>query len=232
MSHLDNRARRWADRWQGRLACCIACALALFPLTGAAHPHGWVDVSVKVITDTQGRAEALQQRWRLDPFYSQLLMEELRAAQGDEPMAARLDQLGVEIRNTLAPKRYFTHVTRAGQPVELGDVDDFTTLARGGRVELMFRLPLANPLPLDESPVRYRIYDPTYYLEVVHEADGDTPRPDALTVEEDGCRTRIIAADPDPAKVAEAAMLDRGEQAEEGLGRFFAETGEIRCDHP
>lgn len=232
MSHLKTRARRCPDRWHRRLASGIACVLALFPLTGAAHPHGWVDVSVKVMTDAQGRAEALQQRWRLDPFYSQLLLEELRAAQGDEPMAARLDRLGVKIRHTLAPQHYFTHVTQAGQPVALGDVDDFTTLARGGRIELMFRLPLASPLPLDESPVRYRIYDPTYYLEVVHEADGDTPRPDALTVAKDDCRTRIIAADPDPAKVAEAASLDRGEQAEEGLGRFFAETGEIRCDPP
>lgn len=211
----------------------LAFALALLPLTGVAHPHGWVDVSVKVMTNAQGHAVALQQRWRLDPFYSQLVMEELGAAQGDEPMAARLDQLGVEIRRTLAPKHYFTHVTQAGQPIELGEVDDFTTLARGGRVELMFRLPLSTPLRLEEAPMRYRIYDPTYYLEVVHEADRETPRPDALTVAKDDCSTRIIAADPDPAKVAEAASLDRGEQArEEGLGRFFAETGEIRCDRP
>ncbi|MFG6175950.1 DUF1007 family protein [Halomonas sp. THAF12] len=203
--------------------------LSLWPLLAAAHPHGWVDVSVRVMTDEQGRAEALQQRWRLDPFYSQLLLEELRAAKGEASMEARLDRLGVEIRHNLAPKHYFTHVTRDGRPVALGEVDDITTLARDGRVELMFRLPLATPLPLDGAPMRYRIYDPTYYLEVVHEADNETPRPDALRVAGADCTTRILAADPDPAKVAEAASLDRGEQAEEGLGRFFAETGEVQC---
>jgi len=208
----------------------LAILLSLWPLLAAAHPHGWVDVSVQVMTDAQGRAEALQQRWRLDPFYSQLLLEELRAAEGEASMEARLDRLGVEIRHNLAPKHYFTHVTQDGRSVALGEVDDITTLARDGRVELMFRLPLAEPLPLDEAPMRYRIYDPTYYLEVLHEADDEAPRPDALRVAGADCTTRILAADPDPAKVAEAASLDRGEQGSEGLGRFFAETGEVQCD--
>ncbi|XKE44536.1 DUF1007 family protein [Halomonas organivorans] len=214
------------------LALCLASALSLWSLPSPAHPHGWVDVSVRVLMDEQGRVEALQQRWRLDPFYSQLVLEELRAASGEAPMEARLDQLGVEIRHNLSPQHYFTHVTHDGEAVALGEVDDFTTLARDGRVILMFRLPLVEPLPLDQGAMHYRIYDPTYYLEVLHEAEGETPRPDALGVTGADCTTRIIAADPDPAKVAEAARLDRTEQAPEGLGRFFAETGEVRCDSP
>lgn len=149
---------------------------------------------MRVQLDERGRAEALQQRWRLDPFYSQLLLEELRAAQGEATMEARLDQLGVEIRNNLSKQNYFTHVTLDGEAVELDEVNDVTTLARDGRVILMFQLPL-----------------------IVTSAD---------------CTTRIIAADPDPSKVVEAALLDREARAPEGLGRFFAETGEIRCDPP
>ncbi|ATJ83726.1 DUF1007 family protein [Halomonas beimenensis] len=212
------------------LALCLASVLSLWPLASPAHPHGWVDVSVRVLMDEHGRVEALQQRWRLDPFYSQLVLEELRAASGEAPMEARLDQLGVEIRHNLSPQHYFTHVTHDGEAVALGEVDDFTTLARDGRVVLMFRLPLAEPLPLEQAAMHYRIYDPTYYLEVLHEAEGETPRPDALRVTGADCTTRIMAADPDPARVAEAARLDRTEQAPEGLGRFFAETGEVRCD--
>lgn len=214
------------------LALCLACTLSLWPLASLAHPHGWVDVSVRVLMDERGRVEALQQRWRLDPFYSQLLLEELRAAQGEAPMEARLDQLGVEIRHNLSQQHYFTHVTLDGEAVALGEVDHLTTLARDGRVVLMFRLPLAEPLPVDQAAMHYRIYDPTYYLEILHEAEGDTPRSDALSVTGTDCVTRIMAADPDPAQVAEAARLDRTEQAPEGLGRFFAETGEVRCDLP
>lgn len=214
------------------LALCLACALSLWSQPSPAHPHGWVDVSVRVAMDERGRVEALHQRWRLDPFYSLLLLEELRAAPGEAPLEARLDRLGVEIRRNLSPQRYFTHVTHDGEPVALGEVEDFTTLARGDRIELMFRLPLAEPLAMHQAPLRYRIYDPSYYLEVLHEAEGDSPRADALRVTGADCATRIIPADPDPARVAEAARLDRDEQAPEGLGRFFAETGEIRCDPP
>lgn len=210
----------------------FACALSLWPLLSTAHPHGWVDVSVRVQLDERGRAEALQQRWRLDPFYSQLLLEELRAAQGEATMEARLDQLGVEIRNNLSKQNYFTHVTLDGEAVELDEVNDVTTLARDGRVILMFQLPLIEPPSLDRAIMRYRIYDPTYYLEVLHEAEGGSPQPDALIVTSADCTTRIIAADPDPSKVVEAALLDREARAPEGLGRFFAETGEIRCDPP
>ncbi|MCK2184306.1 DUF1007 family protein [Halomonas getboli] len=212
-----------------RLATGVACALSLFPLVGEAHPHGWVDVSVRVMLDDQGRAEALQQRWRLDPFYSQLLLEELRAEAGEASMEAALDRLGTDIQHSLAPQHYFTHVTHDDDPVALGEVEAVAALIRDDRVEVMFRLPLAAPLALDRAPMHYRLYDPSYYLEVLHETDGDTPRPDALTIADADCTTRIIAADPDPAKVAEAASLDRGEQAEDGLGRFFAETGEVQC---
>ncbi|MDN3556639.1 DUF1007 family protein [Halomonas maura] len=229
---MPSRHSSWGEAGRRLLALALACALALWPLPSPAHPHGWVDVSVRVQLDDRGRVEALQQRWRLDPLYSQLLLEELRAAQGKAPMEARLDRLGVEIRQQLSPQHYFTHVTRNGEAVALGEVNDFTTLARDGRVVLMFRLPLAEPLPLGQAAMHYRIYDPTYYIEVLHEADGETPRADALRVTGADCATRIIAADPDPVQVAEAARLDRGERAPEGLGRFFAETGEVRCDLP
>ncbi|WP_249260673.1 DUF1007 family protein [Halomonas caseinilytica] len=208
----------------------LGMVLFLLPLTGMAHPHVWADISVKVVLDDQGRVEALRQRWRLDPFYSLMLIEELKGAEGDAPMEARLDQLGSEIRNNLAPKGYFTEIRHDGEPVAVDEVQEYTTMARNDRVEFLFKLPLAHPLPLGESALRYRIYDPSYYIEMVHEINDDqTPRDDALVVVGGDCTTRIIAADPDPEQVAMAARLDRTDEAPEGLGRFFAETGEIRC---
>ncbi|MDT8896025.1 DUF1007 family protein [Halomonas sp. I1] len=211
----------------------LGMALLLLPSAGVAHPHVWADISVKVILDDRGRVEALRQRWRLDPFYSLMLIEELKSAEGDAPMEARLDQLGAEIRNNLAPKGYFTDIRHGGEPVEVDDVETYTTMAREDRVEFLFELPLAHPLALGESALRYRIYDPSYYIEMVHEIDDDqTPREDALLVMGGDCTTRIIAADPNPEQVAQAARLDRTDEAPEGLGRFFAETGEVRCPAP
>ncbi|GHC22296.1 DUF1007 family protein [Aidingimonas halophila] len=207
----------------------IAITLFMIPLSAAAHPHGWVDLQVSVILDEQGRVEALQQRWRLDPFYSLILLEELGRADSDASMDARLDQLGTEIRDNLDSQGYFTEIAHAGESVPSGRVEEYTTMARGERVEFTFRLPLASPLSLEDQPLQYRIYDPTYYIEIVHDADDEGREDEALSVTGNDCTTRIIPADPDPERVAEAARLDQTDDAPDGLGRFFAETGEVQC---
>lgn len=196
-----------------------------------AHPHGWIDLGVAVRFDERGRVEALEQRWRMDPFYSLVVMEELAAADDDASMEQRLDGLGLEIRDNLAARQYFTELTHGERSVPLGEVEAYSVRRRDARLVFSFVLPLEVPLAPGDTPLRYRVFDPSYYLEVVHEADDEVPRADALTLRgaPDGCTTRIVQADPDPAKVAQAAQLDVDETAEPGLGRFFAETGEVSC---
>ncbi|MBD3895532.1 DUF1007 family protein [Halomonas sp. ML-15] len=216
--------------WWRRLA--LGVALTLLPCLVWAHPHGWIDMSMRVILDDDGRVEALHQRWRMDPFYSLVLLEELGRAQGEESLEERLDLLGMEIRDTLAPQGYFTELRHADNAVALGDVQEYTVMERDGRVEFVFLLPLEAPLALDGEPLAYRVYDPTYYIEVLHEENGDGPSDEALVMAgaDTRCSTRIIPADPDPARVAQAARLDITDEAPDGLGRYFAETGEIQCD--
>ncbi|WP_242458020.1 DUF1007 family protein [Halomonas sp. YLGW01] len=213
----------------------LALALTVLLLGTApearAHPHGWIDLGVVVHFDQQGRVTALEQRWRMDPFYSLVVMEELAADASETSMEQRLDRLGLEIRDNLAAQQYFTELSHGGQPLALGDVENYSVRRRDDRLVFSFLLPLATPLAPGDMPLRYRIFDPSYYIEVVHEADDEGPRMDALTLRgaADDCAARIISADPDPARVAEAAQLDIDETAEPGLGRFFAETGEVTC---
>ncbi|PMR72118.1 DUF1007 domain-containing protein [Billgrantia endophytica] len=205
--------------------------LLLAPALVQAHPHGWIDIRMRLILDDQGHLEGLHQAWRMDPFYSLVLIEELTQAAGEEGLEAGLDQLGGEIRANLAPHDYFTELRLGDEKLAVGEVTEYTVMARGGRVEFIFLLPLASPRALNEKTLNYKVFDPTYYLEVVHEADGNTPLDDALVVNgELSCTTRILPADPDPERVMEAAMLDITDEAEPGLGRHFAETGEVTCE--
>ncbi|TFH85824.1 DUF1007 family protein [Billgrantia azerbaijanica] len=226
MTPTDPRlARRPVLTWPTALLLWLLPGLAL------AHPHGWIDLSVRLLLDEAGRATALYQSWRMDPFYSLVVLEELEQAGGEAGLDAGLDQLGGEIRDNLRPHDYFTELSLDGEPLALGEVEEYTVLARDGRVEFHFRLPLVEPRALAGRTLRYRVFDPTYYLEVVHEAEGDAPRDDALTVSgARACRTRILPADPDPERVMEAAQLDRTDESAPGLGRHFAETGEVTCD--
>ncbi len=214
-----------------QLALALTVAAAATP--AFAHPHGWVDLSVEGVFDDAGRLQALRQQWRMDPFYSQVVMEEMGRLEDGTSMPERLDALGVEIRNNLATQDNLTHITLDGEPVAQAEVTNTNTEIRGDRLVFSFVLPLASPVEMAGHALDYRIFDPTYYIEMVHEAnaDGSEPLPEALTLSgaPADCTTQIVQADPDPSKVMEAAMLDKTESGEPNLGRFFAETGEIRC---
>ena len=83
---------------------------------------------------------------------------------------------------------------------------------------------------LGGSPLAWQVYDDTYYIEFLYDQDTDTPI--ALQDAPADCTGRVIPADPDPQRVADAAALDRDATAPSGLGRFFAETGELTCPAP
>ncbi|WP_235040299.1 DUF1007 family protein [Vreelandella profundi] len=194
-----------------------------------AHPHGWIDLSARVMTDDQGVASGLYQTWRMDPFYSLVVFEELQQVEGAS-LEQGLDQLGKEIRDNLSSEHYLTEVSINGEQQALGEVSEYTAMERDGRLVFMFILPLETPQSLTDSTLTYQVFDPTYYIEVVHEADDNQPTDEALILEgELSCELSILPANPDPELVMQAALLDKGESGESGLGRYFAETGSVDC---
>lgn len=211
------------------VAFVLAMSSFLISTNAHAHPHGWIDLSVRVITDDQGLVSSLHQTWRMDPFYSLVVFEELQQAEGAS-LEEGLDQLGKEIRDNLATQHYLTEVRINNAPQALGEVIEYTAMERDGRLIFMFILPLETPQPLTDSLLSYQVFDPTYYIEVVHEEEDGQPRDDALIYNgEPACELAILPADPDPEVVMQAALLDKDESGEPGLGRYFAETGQIDC---
>jgi len=211
------------------VAFVLAGSSLLVSPDARAHPHGWIDVSVRIITDDQGMVSGLHQTWRMDPFYSLVVFEELQQVQ-NASLEQGLDQLGKEIRDNLSGQHYLTEVRINDEPQALGEVSEYTALERDGRLTFMFILPLETPQPLADSLLRYQVFDPTYYIAVVHEEEGGQPRDDALILNgEPACELSILPADPDPEVVMEAALLDKDESGEPGLGRYFAETGQVDC---
>ena len=157
-----------------------------------AHPHGWIDMSVRVITNDDGAVTGLHQTWRMDPFYSLVVMEELQQVPGTS-LEQGLDQLGSEIRNNLTPQHYFTEVRIGDKPQTFGEVTEYTALERDGRLTFMFILPLTSPQPLSGQVLEYQVFDPTYYIEMVHEEEGDEPSPQALILNgEPDCTLSVL----------------------------------------
>ncbi|CDM23684.1 hypothetical protein BN940_06076 [Castellaniella defragrans 65Phen] len=204
-------------------AACLC--LALRPAPAQAHPHAWIDVRSTVVLSPGGAFTAIREQWLFDELYSAAVMDGMA---GDSPSgkASAQDFAAMAIEN-LGPYDYFTKISAGGHAVRLGQATEFTGAMQGGKLLLSFTAPLAEPVDPAARPVSYAIYDPSYFIRMMHRPE----QPPAIEgAAGRACRLRVVPPDPSPEDVARAYALDRGAQAEEDLGDLFAERVHIQCE--
>jgi len=201
-------------------------ALLLFCGTLGAHPHAWIDLRASVLFTAEGDVKALRQEWVFDPTYSHLLLEDLAVDQPDLDLEKALELMTERMLGNLREYDYFTEI-------ELGERRLVPAPARNGslhlrqrRLHLKFDLPLEAARPEPAQPLNYRVYDPTYWIEILHDAE------DVIHLAGGGgCTAHVQPARPEPWLVAYAATLDRDQRAPiEDLGRRFAEVVFVECN--
>lgn len=200
--------------------------LLLMSLPVAAHPHVWIELRVTPLINAQGQLTALQQSWRFDPFYSLILLEELERGGPANELEQRYDQLAQEVVANLARVDFFTRIQQGQQAIKPGQVKDYTLLRTGQRIEFSFELPLQQPIPLRSTQLSYRIYDPGYYIEILH-----TPEQGINASQLPGhCRTHLEAPNPSSELIEAALSLDITDMAEDPqLGLYFSERLLLEC---
>jgi ABC-type uncharacterized transport system substrate-binding protein len=201
--------------------------LALVTLSAApagAHPHAWIDLRSKVTLNADGEVSGLELYWLFDEWYTIYIADEL--TKSGLTSTEYLTSLAQENLANLAEYDYFTKVTVNGDPVETGEVTAFETGLSDERLWLKFDVPLAQPVDPHAGYVSYMIYDPTYYIEVLHQEE------EPVTFEGPGaerCRGTITAPNPTFDAMALASALDVTQSAGDGLGEVFAETVDVTC---
>ncbi len=207
------------------LACLMAAAI-LSPSALSAHPHVWADVRVRVLFDDKGRVRALHQYWLFDDYYSAFVLSGADMNKDGKPDQAALAAVLAENMKNLKEYDYFSRTWSGDVRIKTGEPGDLATTVKDNRLEMSFVLPLAEPVTASDLPFRYAIFDPTYYIEMVH-AEAD----DAVTFDAGakGCKADIRQPNPNPEQVALAASLDRTQSAGDTLGMFFAETVYVTC---
>jgi ABC-type uncharacterized transport system substrate-binding protein len=204
-----------------------AAGLAAGP--AGAHPHVWIDLRVEVVFDGAGAVEAIRQAWLFDPYYTVFATEGLDGDGDGRPDPEKLAELLRENLSNLAEYRYFTEASADGAALAFEPPEGAVSAMRGDRLEMSFLLPLAEPAEADGFA--YRIYDPTYYIEMLH---AEQPPAVRLLEAPAGCDYRIEPADPTPEAVGLAAAADRSQRVVPGpggntIGALFAETVTVRC---
>ncbi|WPL17064.1 ABC-type uncharacterized transport system, periplasmic component [Thiorhodovibrio winogradskyi] len=91
--------------------------VVLLSLPALAHPHAWIDLRVRVMANAAGEVTGLYQEWLFDPYYSQIVLEDV----GSEAKAATKDAwlaaIATKILKNLADYHYFTSVEQGDEPV-------------------------------------------------------------------------------------------------------------------
>lgn len=204
----------------------FVASIALGSVSAHAHPHAWIDVSSAVLFDQKGQAVALEQVWLFDEYYTAFAVEGLDEDGDGAPDPDGLAALLRENMTNLADYDYFTLVESGGAQEPLGAVTEMSSRMQGDRLEMRFVVHFAAPQLAKDSSFSYAIFDPTYYIEMLHFAGDDAVR---LVGAPSGCSVARSIAEPDAETMAFAAMLDQTQSAGSGLGIQFAETVTVQC---
>ncbi|GLQ07420.1 DUF1007 family protein [Sneathiella chinensis] len=189
-----------------------------------AHPHGWIDLRSTVILDAAGHITALEQEWLFDPLYSTFVMEDLSGTA--ESQRDALTTLAGSNLQELRSYNYFTEVRADDVKIDLGEVSEYESELRNGRVWMRFVVPLATPVSPTLKTFEFAVFDPTYYTEILHlEGDIITFRGDATG----GCFGRIMPPNPTTEAILLAQTMDRDATPDTTLGSVFAERVEVSC---
>lgn len=200
------------------LAGALLVAQSIMAPPTHAHPHAWIDLRSTVVLDDKGQAVALEQEWLFDDFYTAVATE----------VSGSTDWNGLAAENlrSLRAHDYFTEVTADGKKVPLGTVSKFSSELRNGRLWMRFQVPLEEPVNPSKTEFSYSVFDPSYYIEILHKK-GDLVAFAGNASK--GCYGQIVAPTPSADMVMLAQALDRNAKAGDGLGRVFAERVDISC---
>lgn len=208
----------------------VLAALVLLPAGVQAHPHAWIDLRISFERDGEGQITHMLHHWRFDPTYGQYLYDDAQEHQSGDTPEARLQGLATEILDNLDEYRWYSHLEVAGEALGIAAAADPRMAMDAGLLHFRFRLELEQPVDPTDEPLAYRVYDPTYFIEILHQDPHGTEILDASGLVDATCQARLERPRPDPALVARALALDYGASVDYDLGRHFAERVTLRCD--
>jgi ABC-type uncharacterized transport system substrate-binding protein len=190
-----------------------------------AHPHAWIDIQTIVLFDSKGRITGLHERWLFDEFYTEFAIKDFALTAGGKIRPEKLLELAEGNLNNLKEYSYFTYLDADGMRQTFKSHENVTSTLEGKRIAMSFTLHLTKPIDPRTTTVSYRIYDPSYYVEMKHLAkDGVVISGNLGT-----CTTRLDIPKPDAAFVTLAAALDKNAKGPDDMGSFFAERVHIAC---
>jgi ABC-type uncharacterized transport system, periplasmic component len=205
--------------------CAVLMFLTLLSANAGAHPHSFITITNQLVV-ADGKLTGMKMRWVMDELTSaDLLYDAGKAKPGDEVWK----KLAAEVMANVLGQHYFTEFWHDGKKVKFENLPTAYGLARQGhQAVLTFTLPLATPQPLAGQTYTFSTFDPTYYVDMSYEKDGDVAfGPDF----KGACKVSVHTPKPNEDMLSYAQSLDKADAPPEDmdLGKQFAQKVTIAC---
>lgn len=208
---------------------CVLAATTFFltlswVTSALGHPHMWVDLESRVVLNIDDGRVVIQQIWLFDDFFSTSVIEDASLDPGgtNAGIQKEIDR----ITEALKPYNYYTEIEMGGKNLSSTLVGDVTWEVIQNRIKLRFTIAPNKSSVSDVQGWSYAIFDPTYYIEMLHE-EGAT-----ITIDGDltqKCSSWIEQPNPSADAVALSQSITLDNNADDTVGRFFAETVHVSC---
>lgn len=133
--------------------------------SAAAHPHVWVDASLDLQME-EGRVTALDITWLFDDFYSEMVRGDFDQNGDGSLSQEELDALVGVSAASLSGHSFFTHLRIGDERVRVPAVKEFYAEDDGVQITYRFRVVLAEPVDLNETPFSVGLFDEGYYVAI------------------------------------------------------------------
>lgn len=206
-------------------AAALGTALAL-ATPASAHPHVWIDMTVSSVFNDKGELAGFTHIWAFDEFYTVFQLEGFDLSEGNVPDADLLADYAVAMTDSIADFGYLMRIEGKEGRLSVSARDESARLRPDQRLELTFTVDLDKPVDTVDWPVSYSVFDPEYYIEMLHEKGTGvlmTGAPPAT------CTSDLHRPTPTFEMISLAAALDRMDQGPGTLGEAFAEVVTIDC---
>ena len=209
-------------KWVFRTMPALAAALVTVP--ASAHPHVWIDMTVSAMFAEDGNLTGFRHVWIFDEFYT---VFQLEALEGREPDEEALEIFADDMIESISGFNYLMSITTGDGPALIAATyDEKLVLRPDQRLELAFTADLETPVNLREAPLRYAVFDPEYYIEMLHVPDTGTLMTGAPP---ETCTMEIARPAPTFEMLSLAAAVETMQEDAPPLGESFAEKVTIDC---
>ncbi len=209
----------------------VVCLTAT-ALPAGAHPHAWITTTAAVVFNAKGEITALSIGWIFDKDYSHYAIDGLDTNGDGKFSPSELMVLSDENVKALREYDYFVYARAGKEKLPWGMVSDYGMgHSADERLDLQMVLPLVAPIDPRHVDFSFRIYDPTFYIDIEFAEKnplavvGTPPR---------GCKVVLLPSPSDQQTKQTRNMLaakpkDWQPDPGEDFGSMFAQVVKVEC---